>query len=160
MAGSFPPGAEARQLLARACVAPLPAAQQQVVLRALASGDLTTAADDLTPAGTGTPALAGLVEHNPLLATEVVQHGLRGAWARPQRDAALAALATATMSLHSMEVVNRVSNVRLPSDREGARGSTTGMLWCLVPTARAALVAGPRVNGRGLSCYRPGTPCS
>ncbi|KAK9834897.1 hypothetical protein WJX81_007221 [Elliptochloris bilobata] len=89
-------GAEA--LLTAALEAPLLPAQQQTVVEALASQNGLVGS--LSP-----ERVHALVEHNPVIAVEALLQLVRDRRA----DAHLAALAGMPLSLHSMEVVNRLT---------------------------------------------------
>ncbi len=93
---------EVRALVRRACAGPLPAPQQQTLLQALEKDPRLAFQAGVTPA-----AMAPLVEHNPLIAVDLLLRLLPSS----QKDALLDALARTDMSLHSMEVVNRLTTV-------------------------------------------------
>lgn len=99
---------ELQSLLKEALAGPLLPTQQQQVLKELEANKKLVLSLSLTP-----PSLPQLVEHNPAIAFEVLLRLIQLA----QGNEYLPALVNMEMSLHSMEVINRLSKaVHLPSE--------------------------------------------
>ncbi|KAG8090943.1 hypothetical protein GUJ93_ZPchr0011g27302 [Zizania palustris] len=99
-------GDAVRDLVGKACKGPLPPAQQEQVLVELANHWKLVYHCGMTP-----QKLPALVEHNPLIAVDVLSKLINS----PDMDAYFDVLVHMEMSLHSMEVVNRLTTaVDLP----------------------------------------------
>ncbi|KQJ88841.1 CCR4-NOT transcription complex subunit 11 isoform X2 [Brachypodium distachyon] len=99
-------GAAIRDLVGRACKGPLAPAQQEQVVLDLAKDWKLVYHCAMTP-----EKLPDLVEHNPLIAVDVLSKLINS----PDIDSYFDILVSMEMSLHSMEVVNRLTTaVDLP----------------------------------------------
>ncbi|CAM0874931.1 unnamed protein product [Alopecurus aequalis] len=99
-------GASIRDLVGRACKGPLGPAQQEQVILDLAKDWKLVYHCGMTP-----EKLPDLVEHNPLVAVDVLSKLINS----PDMDSYFNILVHMEMSLHSMEVVNRLTTaVHLP----------------------------------------------
>ncbi|XP_062197258.1 uncharacterized protein LOC133900137 isoform X2 [Phragmites australis] len=94
-------GATIRDLVGRACKGPLAPPQQEQIVLDLAKDWKLVYHCGLTP-----QKLPDLVEHNPLIAVEVLSKLINS----PDMDAYFDILVHMEMSLHSMEVINRLTN--------------------------------------------------
>ncbi|KAM0909568.1 hypothetical protein ACQ4PT_014732 [Festuca glaucescens] len=100
-------GASIRDLVGRACKGPLVPAQQEQVISDLAKDWKLVYHCGMTP-----EKLPDLVEHNPLIAVDVLSKLINS----PDMDSYFDILVHMEMSLHSMEVVNRLTTaVHLPA---------------------------------------------
>ena len=94
--------AQAVDLFGAALLGPLPPPQQQDLINELKK---STAQGLLSQLSVTPEQLPSIVENNPLVAIELLNHLL----STPQSAGFLSALASMDMSLHSMEVVNRLT---------------------------------------------------
>jgi hypothetical protein len=95
-------GAVVRDLVGKACKGPLAPAQQEQIMIDLAKDGKLVYLCGITP-----QKLPGLVEHNPHIAVEVLSKLINSS----NMDAYFDILVHMEMSLHSMEVVNRLTQV-------------------------------------------------
>jgi len=93
-------GAVIRDLVDQACKGPLAVAQQEKIIEDLAKDWKLVYHCGMTP-----QKLPDLVEHNPLIAVEVLSKLINS----PDMDAYFDVIVRMDMSLHSMEVVNRLT---------------------------------------------------